>query len=162
MGRADVLAEMIRGGDVGADAVDKSNDHRFNLLMVASMSGMKVVCKRLLGLGADVSAVDKHGHTALDLALKYGHDATADYLGRVGVPLGRKERDFPEYTPHVPERNAHEASAPPVPTHFTGQAQEQSIFPEQEQQGIVPYGETSSPGSTASLPRDEGPLLSPE
>ena len=42
----------------------------------------------MLALGADKSAVDARGRTALDLALRYNHSALADYLRQKGLPYG--------------------------------------------------------------------------
>jgi hypothetical protein len=92
MGRADALEAMIRGGEVHRDAVDASSDFAFTLLMAAAMSGARGACKRLLSLGADASATDARGRTALDLALEYGHDAVADLLARKGAPFGDPEK----------------------------------------------------------------------
>jgi hypothetical protein len=59
--------------------------------MRAAVDGHKSACKRLLGMGADATATDAEGRTALDLALAYKHAALADYLRvRGGVPLGEE------------------------------------------------------------------------
>lgn len=153
MGRGDVLEQMIRGGDVGLNAVDKTNENNFTLLMSAAMSGMTNVCKRLLQLGGDVSAVDTHGRTALDLALTYKHNATADYLARKGVPLSSRGA-----TGESPMPNA-----PPAPSNFGDDRDVSNDSPNDT--GIVSYGDsTSPPGSDPHVPsiNDEGPLLSPE
>ena len=91
--RADALEAMIRGGEVHRDAVDASSEHSFTLLMAAAMSGARGACKRLVSLGADASATDARGRTALDLALDYGHDAVADLLARKGAPFGYPEKN---------------------------------------------------------------------
>ena len=52
------------------------------------MNGAKGACRRLLSLGANASAKDARGRTALDLALEYGHDAVADLLAQMGTPFG--------------------------------------------------------------------------
>jgi hypothetical protein len=93
MGRADALEAMIRGGEVHRDAVDASSEFAFTLLMAAAMSGARGACKRLVSLGADASATDARGRTALDLALEYGHDAVADLLARKGAPFGDPEKN---------------------------------------------------------------------
>ena len=55
------------------------------------MNGNRGVCRRLLALGADTSAVDARGRTALDLALRYNHSALADYLRLKGARYGGGE-----------------------------------------------------------------------
>ena len=152
MGRADALEAMLRDGAVRADAVDASSEHGFSLLMVAAMSGAKGACKRLLSLGADASAADARGRTALDLALEYGHDAVADLLARRDASFGgscdrgragdeKREDGAPaRRNREEPDSTAGGLVAAPVPVSATRPA-----------------------GSDGGLsPRDEGPLLSPE
>ncbi len=49
-------------------------------LMAASHSGNEIAAKVLLEMGADVNAVQKYGETALDFALKEGHDELFNLL----------------------------------------------------------------------------------
>jgi hypothetical protein len=161
MGRADALEAMIRGGEVHRDAVDASSDFAFTLLMAAAMSGARGACKRLLSLGADASATDARGRTALDLALEYGHDAVADLLARKGAPFGDPAKDGKDGAAEARDANASaEPSAPPAPA---GEFPSAATPPAGGTvAALVPASETS-PGSDGGIPtRDEGPLLSPE
>ena len=88
MGRGEALEGMIRRGEVGPNARDGNSECDFALLHVAAVNGSRGVCRRLLALGADKSAVDARGRTALDLALRYNHSALADYLRQKGLPYG--------------------------------------------------------------------------
>jgi ankyrin repeat protein len=161
MGRADALEAMIRGGEVHRDAVDASSDFAFTLLMAAAMSGARGACKRLVSLGADASATDARGRTALDLALEYGHDAVADLLARKGAPFGDPAKDGKDGAAEARDANASaEPSAPPAPA---GEFPSAATPPAGGTvAALVPASETS-PGSDGGIPtRDEGPLLSPE
>jgi hypothetical protein len=161
MGRADALEAMIRGGEVHRDAVDASSDFAFTLLMAAAMSGARGACKRLLSLGADASATDARGRTALDLALEYGHDAVADLLARKGAPFGDPAKDGKDGAAEARDANASaEPSAPPAPAG--GFASAATPPAGGTVAALVPASKTS-PGSDGGIPpRDEGPLLSPE
>jgi len=172
MGRADALEAMIRAGEVHQDATDASSEHAFSLLMAAAMSGAKGACRRLLSLGADASATDARGRTALDLALEYGHDAVADLLARKGVPFG--DRSEAERADDA-SRSA-EPSAPPAPTLESPTRESVSPLDGLDRRGIVVSApplvsasetqvvrrgmEGSGDGNTPA--RNEGPLLSPE
>jgi ankyrin repeat protein len=161
MGRADALEAMIRGGEVHRDAVDASSDFAFTLLMAAAMSGARGACKRLVSLGADASATDARGRTALDLALEYGHDAVADLLARKGAPFGDPAKDGKDGAAEARDANASaEPSAPPAPAGGFPSAATPPAGGTVA--ALVPASETS-PGSDGGIPtRDEGPLLSPE
>lgn len=165
MGRADALEAMIRGGEVHRDAVDASSDFAFTLLMAAAMSGARGACKRLLSLGADASATDARGRTALDLALEYGHDAVADLLARKGAPFGDTEQNKQTRADGDAEAQGSasasaEPSAPPAPAGGFPSAATPPAGGTVA--ALVPASETS-PGSDGGIPpRDEGPLLSPE
>jgi hypothetical protein len=167
MGRADALEAMIRGGEVHRDAVDASSDFAFTLLMAAAMSGARGACKRLLSLGADASATDARGRTALDLALEYGHDAVADLLARTGAPFGdpEKEKEGKDGAAEARDASASEPSAPPAPAGgFPSAATPRAGGTVAALVTLNPASETS-PGSDGGIPippRDEGPLLSPE
>ena len=100
MGRGEALEGMIRRGEVGPNARDGNSECDFALLHVAAVNGNRGVCRRLLALGADTSAVDARGRTALDLALRYNHSALADYLRLKGARYGGDEDD-----PAVPGSN---------------------------------------------------------
>jgi len=165
MGRADALEAMIRGGEVHRDAVDASSEHSFTLLMAAAMSGARGACKRLVSLGADASATDARGRTALDLALEYGHDAVADLLARKGAPFGDPEKNKQTRADGAAEARdatvpSAEPSAPPAPAGGFPPAATPPAGGTVA--ALVPASETS-PGSDGGIPtRDEGPLLSPE
>ena len=167
MGRADALEAMIRGGEVHRDAVDASSEFSFSLLMAAAMSGARGACKRLLSLGADASATDARGRTALDLALEYGHDAVADLLARKGAPFGdpEKEKEGKDGAAEARDASASEPSAPPAPAGgFPSAATPRAGGTVAALVTLNPASETS-PGSDGGIPippRDEGPLLSPE
>ena len=88
MGRGEALEGMIRRGEVGPNARDGNSECDFALLHVAAVNGNRGVCRRVLALGADTSAVDARGRTALDLALRYNHSALADYLRLKGARYG--------------------------------------------------------------------------
>ena len=173
MGRADALEAMIRAGEVHQDATDASSEHAFSLLMAAAMSGAKGACRRLLSLGADASATDARGRTALDLALEYGHDAVADLLARKGVPFG--DRSEAERADDA-SRSA-EPSAPPAPTLESPTRESVSPLDGLDRRGIVvsapPLVSASETrtvvrrgmegsGDGKNPARNEGPLLSPE
>jgi hypothetical protein len=164
MGRADALEAMIRGGEVHRDAVDASSDFAFTLLMAAAMSGARGACKRLVSLGADASATDARGRTALDLALEYGHDAVADLLARKGAPFGDPEKNKQTSADGAAEaRDASASAEPSAPPAPAGGFPSAATPPAGGTvAALVPASETS-PGSDGGIPpRDEGPLLSPE
>ena len=164
MGRADALEAMIRGGEVHRDAVDASSDFAFTLLMAAAMSGARGACKRLVSLGADASATDARGRTALDLALEYGHDAVADLLARKGAPFGDPEKNKQTRADGAAEaRDANASAEPSAPPAPAGGFPSAATPPAGgTAAALVPASETS-PGSDGRIPpRDEGPLLSPE
>jgi len=143
------------------------------------MSGAKGACRRLLSLGADASATDARGRTALDLALEYGHDAVADLLARKGVPFGdplpKSEAERADDESRRDESRSAEPSAPPAPTLESAR---ESVSPLDglDRRGIVVSApplvsasetqvvrrgmEGSGDGNTPA--RNEGPLLSPE
>ena len=178
MGRADALEAMIRAGEVHQDATDASSEHAFSLLMAAAMSGAKGACRRLLSLGADASATDARGRTALDLALEYGHDAVADLLARKGVPFGdRSEAERADDASRRDASRSAEPSAPPAPTLESPTRESVSPLDGLDRRGIVVSApplvsasetqrgvrrgmEGSGDGNTPA--RNEGPLLSPE
>ena len=121
MGRADALEAMIRAGEIHQDATDASSEHAFSLLMAAAMNGAKGACRRLLSLGANASAKDARGRTALDLALEYGHDAVADLLAQMGTPFGdRSEAERADDASRRDASRSAEPSAPPAPTPERG------------------------------------------
>jgi hypothetical protein len=185
MGRADALEAMIRAGEVHQDATDASSEHAFSLLMAAAMSGAKGACRRLLSLGADASATDARGRTALDLALEYGHDAVADLLARKGVPFGdplpKSEAErADDFSSRRDESRSAEPSAPPAPTLESARESVSSVSPldgldrrgivvsapplvvsASETQVVVRRGMEGS-GDGKNPARNEGPLLSPE
>lgn len=177
MGRADALEAMIRAGEVHQDATDASSEHAFSLLMAAAMSGAKGACRRLLSLGADASATDARGRTALDLALEYGHDAVADLLARKGVPFGdRSEAERADDASRRDASRSAEPSAPPAPTPFQSARESVSPLDGLDRRGIVvsapPLVSASETqvvrrgmegsGDGKNPARNEGPLLSPE
>jgi hypothetical protein len=181
MGRADALEAMVRAGEVHQDATDASSEHAFSLLMAAAMSGAKGACRRLLSLGADASATDARGRTALDLALEYGHEAVADLLARKGVPFGdplpKSEAERADDESRRDESRSAEPSAPPAPTLESAR---ESVCPPldgldrrgivvsapplvsaSETQVVLRRGMEGS-GDGKNPARNEGPLLSPE
>ena len=176
MGRADALEAMIRAGEVHQDATDASSEHAFSLLMAAAMSGAKGACRRLLSLGADASATDARGRTALDLALEYGHDAVADLLARKGTPFG--DRSEAERADDASRRDASRSAEPSAPPAPTPESARESVSPLDglDRRGIVvsapplaPAAETpvvrrgmEESGDGKTHARNEGPLLSPE
>ena len=179
MGRADALEAMIRAGEVHQDATDASSEHAFSLLMAAAMSGAKGACRRLLSLGADASATDARGRTALDLALEYGHDAVADLLARKGTPFGdRSEAGRADDASRRDASRSAEPSAPPAPTLESARESVERVSPLDglDRRGIVvsapplaPAAETpvvrrgmEESGDGKTHARNEGPLLSPE
>ena len=103
MGRGEALEGMIRRGEVGPNARDGNSECDFALLHVAAVNGNRGVCRRLLALGADTSAVDARGRTALDLALRYNHSALADYLRLKGARYGGDEATPPSRV-RIPSR----------------------------------------------------------
>lgn len=177
MGRADALEAMIRAGEVHQDATDASSEHAFSLLMAAAMSGAKGACRRLLSLGADASATDARGRTALDLALEYGHDAVADLLARKGVPFG--DRSEAERADDASRRDASRSAEPSAPPAPTLESARESVSPldgldrrgivvsapplvsASETQVVLRRGMEGS-GDGKNPARNEGPLLSPE
>ena len=173
MGRADALEAMLRDGAVHADAVDASSEHGFSLLMVAAMNGAKGACKRLLSLGANASAEDARGRTALDLALEYGHDAVADLLARRGATFGRRSRRRAENEAREDGGGGvgarcfdasppPEPSAPPAPARFDVRSVSEPTAGGLVA-ALVPASETRSAESDDERsPRREGSLLRPE
>ena len=97
-----------RGLDV--DARDDTNGQ--TLLAIAAANGNKSVCKKLLILGANPSAVDRSGRTAVDAACKYNHFVLAEYLRAHGVPSGDEIRragpPSPDETPNGTRGYAYE------------------------------------------------------
>ena len=184
MGRADALEAMIRAGEVHQDATDASSEHAFSLLMAAAMSGAKGACRRLLSLGADASATDARGRTALDLALEYGHEAVADLLARKGVPFGdplpKSEAERADDESRRDASRSAEPSAPPARmTLESARESVSSVSPldgldrrgivvsapplvsASETQVVLRRGMEGS-GDGKNPARNEGPLLSPE
>ena len=90
MGRGEALEGMIRRERWDPT---RATEIRVRLCAPARRGGERQsrVCRRLLALGADTSAVDARGRTALDLALRYNHSALADYLRLKGARYGGDE-----------------------------------------------------------------------
>ena len=177
MGRADALEAMIRAGEIHQDATDASSEHAFSLLMAAAMSGAKGACRRLLLLGANASAKDARGRTALDLALEYGHDAVADLLAQMGTPFGdRSEAERADDASRRDASRSAEPSAPPAPTPECRTGESVSPLDGLDRRGIVVSASPLAPASETPVvrrgtegsgdgkthARNEGPLLSPE
>ena len=177
MGRADALEAMIRAGEIHQDATDASSEHAFSLLMAAAMSGAKGACRRLLSLGANASAKDARGRTALDLALEYGHDAVADLLAQMGTPFGdRSEAERADDASRRDASRSAEPSAPPAPTPECRTGESVSPLDGLDRRGIVVSASPLAPASETPVvrrgtegsgdgkthARNEGPLLSPE
>jgi len=82
------------------------------LLAIAAANGNKSVCKKLLILGANPSAVDRSSRTAVDAACKYNHFVLAEYLRAHGVPSGDEIRragpPSPDETPNGTRGYAYE------------------------------------------------------
>ena len=177
MGRADALEAMIRAGEIHQDATDASSEHAFSLLMAAAMNGAKGACRRLLSLGANASAKDARGRTALDLALEYGHDAVADLLAQMGTPFGdRSEAERADDASRRDASRSAEPSAPPAPTPEFRTGESVSPLDGLDRRGIVVSASPLAPASETPVvrrgtegsgdgkthARNEGPLLSPE
>jgi len=73
---------LIAMKNIEINAID---EHLFSYtpLMWAASMGHLAMVKYLVQNGADMSLVDEHGETALDLAKESGHDEVVEYLERV-------------------------------------------------------------------------------
>jgi ankyrin repeat protein len=64
----------------GADPNARDSGEGFTALMTAAAEGQAGVVKALLSHGADAAIKDKDGDTALDFAVKNGHQVVAGVL----------------------------------------------------------------------------------
>jgi len=62
--------------------VNRSNENGSTALHIAAQAGNKVVVTRLLKLGSEVTATDKNGLSASDVAIRNGYPDIAELLGR--------------------------------------------------------------------------------
>jgi len=62
--------------------VNKANENGSTALHIAAQAGDQAVVTRLLQLGSEVTAVDKNGYTAADLAIRNGHPDIAKQVAR--------------------------------------------------------------------------------
>lgn len=75
-GNTDVVSLLLENG---ADP-DAINDFDEPVIMTASMEGHLDIVLLLVAHGADIEKTDSDGHTAIDIAEFYGHNAIAEYL----------------------------------------------------------------------------------
>ena len=75
------------GGNIGVEAVARSEPNGDTLLIVAAHQGHLETVQALLDRGADHSRVNKLGDTALDSALMQKHDDVARALLMAGAVL---------------------------------------------------------------------------
>ncbi len=97
-GRLSLVQELIsheadldarEGGDVLPGTLDVSAGTGMTALMFAAVGGHANVVQVLLDAGADTSIRNRSGQTALEEALKSGHEAIVQQLRGVSVAAGR-------------------------------------------------------------------------
>jgi len=87
-GKADVSSYLVRDGGCKINQVDS---HGQTPLFYAAREGHSVVCRALVGLGADPDHVDAKGQTPLFYAVKAARFDSTEFLISIGADVNHED-----------------------------------------------------------------------